>query len=82
MGLLTFGGGGGWVGVMQNRDSPDFRSPEVSISVSIISLRRFRCHLYEDLKSGPEFRTCTVQPDDIHYPLKGAMSRFLLSFKR
>ena len=25
--LLTFGGGGG--GVVQNRESPDFRSPEV-----------------------------------------------------
>ena len=27
-GMLTFGGGG----VMQNRESPDFRSPEVGIS--------------------------------------------------
>ena len=30
--LLTFGGGGGGVSVVQNRespDSPDFRSPEV-----------------------------------------------------
>ena len=26
--LLTFGGGGGG-GVVQNRESPDFRSPEV-----------------------------------------------------
>ena len=71
------------MGVVQNRDSPNFRSPEVGISVSIIYLlRRFRCRLYEDLKSAPEFRTCTVQPDDIHYPLKGAMSRVLLYFKR
>ena len=31
MGLLTFGGWGGGV-VVQNRDSPDFRSPEVGIS--------------------------------------------------
>ena len=30
-GLLTFGGGGG---VVQNRESPDFRSPEVGISAS------------------------------------------------
>ena len=29
MGLLTFGGGGV---VVQNRESPDFRSPEVGIS--------------------------------------------------
>ena len=27
--LLTFGGGGGGGGVVQNRESPDFRSPEV-----------------------------------------------------
>ena len=31
LGLLTFGGGGGGA-VMQNRESPDFRSPEVGIS--------------------------------------------------
>ena len=30
VGLLTFGGWGGVV--VQNRDSPDFRSPEVGIS--------------------------------------------------
>ena len=27
--LLTFGVGGGGVGVVQNRESSDFRSPEV-----------------------------------------------------
>ena len=27
--LLTFGGGWGEEGVVQNRESPDFRSPEV-----------------------------------------------------
>ena len=32
LGLLTFGVGGGGGGVMQNRESPDFRSPEVGIS--------------------------------------------------
>ena len=30
VGLLSFGGRGG--GVVQNRESPDFRSPEVGIS--------------------------------------------------
>ena len=32
LGLLTFGGGWGGGSVMQNRESPDFRSPEVGIS--------------------------------------------------
>ena len=36
LGLLTFGGGGG--AVMQNRESPDFGSPEVGISGPPLSL--------------------------------------------
>ena len=32
--LLTFGGGGGGV-VVQNRESPDFRSPEVGRYVDV-----------------------------------------------
>ena len=35
LGLLTFGGGGA---VMQNRESPDFESPEVGISGPPLSL--------------------------------------------
>ena len=34
VGLLTFRGEGGGVGEVQNRESPDFRSPVVGISVN------------------------------------------------
>ena len=49
--LLTFGGGGG--GVVQNRESPDFRSPEVgrygllwaACTLSIYLSNFFLCYL-------------------------------------
>ena len=49
--LLTFGGGGGG-GVVQNRESPDFRSPEVgrygNVQKSMMHIQSY-CFAYLNL---------------------------------
>ena len=42
VGLLTFGGGGrGAGGVVHNRESRDFRSPEVNVSATFTPSRNY-----------------------------------------
>ena len=62
--LLTFGGGGGG-GVVQNRESPDFRSPEVGRYGFIACFLFFHasvCGLavntYNSVSGSPGFKPC------------------------